>query len=68
MDKIVEIAETLLNRAAVGWAVSCSAFGLLNRAAVGWAVSCSAFGLFYFIFFVGNYIQTSADDVIISQL
>ena len=39
-----------LNRAAVGWAVSCSAFGLfflffLNRAAVGWAVSCSAFGL-----------------------
>ena len=40
---------------------------LLNRAAVGWAVSCSAFGLFYF-FFVGNYIQTSADDVIISQL
>ena len=40
-----------LNRAAVGWAVSCSAFGLfyffLNRAAVGWAVSCSAFGLFF---------------------
>ena len=40
-------------------------FRFLNRAAVGWAVSCSAFGFF---FFVGNYIQTSADDVIISQL
>ena len=41
--------ELLLNRAAVGWAVSCFAFGLLNRAAVGWAVSCSAFGLFFFL-------------------
>ena len=61
----------LLNRAAVGWAVSCFAFGLffLNRAAVGWAVSCFAFGLlFFFCSFVGDYIQTSADDVIISQL
>ena len=35
----------------------------LNRAAVGWAVSCSAFGLFMFFRFVGNYIQTSADDL-----
>ena len=34
--------------------------------AVGWVVSCSAFGLFFS--FVCNYIQTSADDVIISQL
>ena len=42
---------------------------LLNHAAVGWAVSCSAFGLLLFFFsFVGDYIQTSADDVIISQL
>ena len=40
---------------------------LLNRAAVGWAVSCSAFGLFFFRF-VGNYIQTSADDVPLGQL
>ena len=62
------------NRAAVGWAVSCSAFGLfyfLNRAAVGWAVSCSAFGIFSF---VGEQTQTptrpllSPDDVIIRQL
>ena len=42
--------------------------GSLNRAAVVWAVSCSAFGLFFIFFLVGNYIQTSADDVIISQL
>ena len=42
-------------------------FVSLNCAAVGWAVSCSAFGLLFF-FLVGNYIQTSADDVIISQL
>ena len=36
----------------------------LNRRAVGWAVSCSAFGLFlFFCSFVGDYIQTSADDV-----
>ena len=41
---------------------------LLNRAAVGWAVSCFAFGLFIFFSFVGDYIQTSADDVTISQL
>ena len=40
---------------------------LLSRAAVGWAVSCSAFGLLYQTSF-GNYIQTSAHDVIISQL
>ena len=48
---------------------SCFAFGLffLNRAAVGWAVSCSAFGLFFFRF-VGNYIQTSGDDVPLGQL
>ena len=39
---------------------------LLYRAAIGWAVSCSAFGLFFFL--VSNYIQTSADNVIISQL
>ena len=48
----------LLNRAAVGWAVSFSAFGLLNRAAVGWAVSCSAFGLLFFFSFVGEQIQS----------
>ena len=45
---------SLLNRAAVGWAVSCSAFGLLlfflKRAAVGWAVFCSAFDFFLFFF------------------
>ena len=45
-------AARLLNRAAVGLAVSCSAFGLLffffNRAAVGGHGSRSAFGLFFF--------------------
>ena len=51
------------NRAAVGRRGSRSAFGLLNRAAVGWAVSSSAFSLFFFCSFVGDYIQTSADDV-----
>ena len=40
----------LLNRAAVGWAVSCSAFGLFffNRAAVG--VRGSSFTWFFFFF------------------
>ena len=37
---VLELPSVFLNRAAVGWAFSCSAFGLfLNRAAVGWAVS-----------------------------
>ena len=55
-----------INRAAEGGRGSRIAFGFLNRAAVGWAVSCSAFSLLFS--FVGNYIQTSTDDVIISQL
>ena len=55
-------------RAVAGWAVHVrQAVYFFNRAAVGWAVHVSAFDLF-FITFAGNYIQTSADDVIISQL
>ena len=40
---------------------------LIKRAAVGMHESCFAVGLFFFSF-VANYIQTSVDDVIISQL
>ena len=74
----------LLNRAAVGWAVSCSAFGLLTALPKAGAVLelPSVFFLtalpkagavlelpsVFFFSFVCNYIQTSADDVIISQL
>ena len=85
MNKITNsFTFRFLNHAAVGWAVSCSAFGLFiykprsrrlggfllclrffNRAAVGGRGSRNAFGFFSF---VCNYIQTSADDVIISQL
>ena len=40
---------------------------MFNRTAIGVRKSSSAFSLFFFSF-VGNYIQTSTDDVIISQL
>ena len=61
---------SIINRAAWGRGAVLVLHGFIfNRAAVGWAVSCSAFGLlFFFCSFVGDYIQTSADDVIISQL
>ena len=48
-----------LNRAAVGWAVSCSAFGILfNRAAAG--VRGSSFTRGFFFPFVGELTKTSA--------
>ena len=42
----MDIIKCLLNRAAVGWAVSCSAFGFFffNRAAEGGRGSRTAFG------------------------
>ena len=40
---------------------------IINRAAEGGRGSRTAFGFFFFSF-VCDYIQTSADDVIISQL
>ena len=43
---------------------------MFNGTAIGVRGSCSAFGLFFIFSFVGDYmyIQTSADDVIITQL
>ena len=73
----------IINRAAEGGRGSRIAFGFFNRAAEGGRGCRIAFGFFkprsrrlggfllclrFIIFFVGNYIQTSADDVIISQL
>ena len=60
LNKKNRIEEEFLNRAAVGWAVSCSAFGLF----------------YYFIFLVLSVsrpklplgLLSSPDDVIISQL
>ena len=55
--------DGIVNRAAEGGRGSRTAFGFLNRAAVGWAVSRSSFGLFNFFSFIGDYIETSTDDV-----
>ena len=60
----------IINRAAVGVHGLCSAFGFFfffkpRSRRLGGFLLCLRF---IFFRFVGNYIQTSADDVIISQL